>query len=337
MVKISRKIASSGSLSCCIGKGRLVGIVTIAFVIGLVLNASSLSSLIVSQQTSLTCSCGDSGTVETVARASSESSGHDDKSKERIWCSLYGKVRKFQAYRQCTNCTSQYNQDNILRRIFDTIGTTNRHCVEFGFGYQSQAGNDQLSLDDFREGAKMTSGLNTHALIAEGWTPTFFDAEISNPKINLVKRVLTTDNIGTAFKDAGVPMDVDYVSIDVDSIDVWLFLGLLSSGYRPRVVSVEYNSNFPINMLLSCEKKWAPWRPRSRVYGSSAAAINMVAEMYGYQVVEIMPTLDIFFVRKDVLHAKCKPESLASFGTLAEAFVGQPAHKTCTSCLAWAP
>ena len=87
----------------------------------------------------------------------------------------------------------------------------------------------------------------------------FFDAEISNQNINLIKRVLTAENIGSALKDAGIPLDVDYVSIDVDSIDVWLFHGMLSSGYRPRVVSVEYNQNFPIHMMLACEKEWAPW------------------------------------------------------------------------------
>jgi hypothetical protein len=143
--------------------------------------------------------------------------------------------------------------------------------------------------------------------------------------------VLTAENIGSAFKDAGIPLDVDYVSIDVDSIDVWLFHGMLSSGYRPRVVSVEYNRNFPIHMMLACEKKWAPWKQSSRIYGSSASAINLVAEMFGYQAVEIMPSLDMFFVRKNILESKCTPESLPNFETLAKGFVGKPVHRTCSS------
>ena len=73
------------------------------------------------------------------------------------------------------------------------------------------------------------------------------------------------------------------------------------SGYRPRVVSVEYNSNFPLDMPIACERTWAPWKRKSRVFGSSASSINMVGEMFGYKVLEIIPKLDMFLVGKDIL------------------------------------
>ena len=76
-------------------------------------------------------------------------------------------------------------------------------------------------------------------------------------------RLLTPENIGEAFRSAGVPEDVDYVSIDVDSIDVWLLHGLLSSGYRPRVLSVEFNRNFNADMLATHEKNWHVWTRHS--------------------------------------------------------------------------
>ena len=144
------------------------------------------------------------------------------------------------------------------------------------------------------------------------------------------KKVLTPENIGEAFRESGVPNEVDYVSTDVDSIDVWLFHGLLASGYRPRVVSVEYNSNFPMDTPLACERKWVPWKRKSRIYGSSAASINLVAEMFGYQVVEIMPKLDMFFVLKDTLDSICTAESLASYEFLAKEFVGVRTKSTCS-------
>lgn len=247
------------------------------------------------------------------------------------WCSfaLKGSARKFPTYRWgCRNCTSQFNQDEILRRIFDTIGTTNRRCVEFGFGYNNA---QDLTLESFNTTKKLSSGLNTHALVREGWTPTLFDAEYENPRINLHKRVLTPDNIGDAFRAAEVPLEADYVSIDVDSVDVWLLHGLLSDGYRPRVISIEYNSNFPVDMPISCERKWSAWKHKSRVFGSSASAINMVAEMFRYKVVEIMPRLDMFLVRKDILTEVCTPDSLPSFEELAREFVFDPNHKWCNA------
>ena len=39
-----------------------------------------------------------------------------------------------------------------------------------------------------------------------------------------------------------IPSDVDYISIDVDSTDVWLMHALLSGGYAPRVLSIEFNA-----------------------------------------------------------------------------------------------
>ena len=44
----------------------------------------------------------------------------------------------------------------------------------------------------------------------------------------MVKATLTEANIAQTFEAAKVPHDVDYVSIDVDSIDFWLLKGLIA-------------------------------------------------------------------------------------------------------------
>jgi len=255
-------------------------------------------------------------------------------------CNFHFKDRRKGVKEPCEGCTSQGAQDVILGRIFGAIGTENKQCVEFGFGYGSEKAK-AMTLADFGVGkndtsgtdkGKLLSGLNTQALLVDGWKGLFIDAEVSNPNINLAKHVLTMENIAQVFQEENVPINVDYVSIDVDSIDVWLLYGLLADGYRPRVISVEYNANFPPHMLLACERTWAPWVWWSRVYGSSAASINMVAEMFGYQVVEIMVSLDMFFVRKDLLKSQCRnSEQLPNFRTLAENRAGEDTHRFCNS------
>eukprot|EP00966_Prymnesium_polylepis_P093705 2168271-Prymnesium_polylepis.1 len=171
---------------------------------------------------------------------------------------------------------SQGHQDGILQRIFRRIGTTNRHCVEFGFGYVEEG------MTGF-ELLKRNSGLNTRYLLEnQGWNATFFDAIVSDPAINVRRVVLTEDNIVASFAAAQVSLDVDYVSIDVDSIDVWLLNALLEGGYRPRVISLEYNANFNINQPVSCGRKWQSWNGTS-VFGASAAALNLVAEQFDYR------------------------------------------------------
>ena len=221
---------------------------------------------------------------------------------------------------------SQGNQDGILKAIFDVVGDTNRWAVEFGYGsYKKKFVGKEL--------LKYNSGLNTRLLQEKGWKVVYFDAIIADLELGIHQLILSEDNIVSAFRDAGVPIDVDYVSIDVDSIDVWLLRALLKE-YRPRVISVEYNRNFLSWMHLTHERKWHAWTGRS-VYGASAGAINYIANLHGYTVVNIMPdAMDMFFIRQDLLDAHCTPHSIMRFEDMTNATgVGKRFHRTCNAKL----
>jgi len=121
------------------------------------------------------------------------------------------------------------------------------------------------------------------------------------------------------------------VSVDVDSTDLWLTRALLTGGYRPRVLSNEFNINWNATQSISVERKWAPW-PGTSVYGASAAALNHVIAPYGYRAVHIMPEgLDMFFVREDELErAGCTRDELPSFAyAAARAKLGRRVHRSC--------
>merc|ERR1719345_481847 len=124
----------------------------------------------------------------------------------------------------------------------------------------------------------------------------------------------------------GVPPLVDYVSIDVDSIDVWLLLGMLRGGYRPRVISCEFNSNFMSTHFVTMPREWVPVNSNARVYGASAAALNLVASMFGYRAVfaNVREGSDILFIRSDILEPLCDPSTLPS---TAQVFAGLPRGK----------
>jgi len=48
-------------------------------------------------------------------------------------------------------------------------------------------------------------------------------------------------------------------------------------------------------------------------------------------VVELVPNLDMFFVRKDILNEVCMEDTIPTFELLTrDSFVGVPSHKTCT-------
>ena len=202
---------------------------------------------------------------------------------------------------------SQDTQDGILQVIFRAINTTNRHAVEFGFGYVASSVTGKALL-------RHHSGLNTRLLMELGWNVTYFDALVEDAEIPVRRVVLSEENIAREFRAAGVPTEADYVSVDVDSTDIWLLRALLLDGYRPRVVSIEYNPNWGANDLISCAREWAPWNGTS-VFGVSAAAIDFIGSEFGYRTVHVMlkPALDVFLVRADIVDVLCDPGSLPSF------------------------
>jgi len=225
-----------------------------------------------------------------------------------------------------TGLLSQSYQELVLKDIFDAIGTTNKQAVEFGFGYKKTA---SLTMDDLKASRRIASGLNIHRLVQQGWKPFLFDALVENPAINLHKAVLTQENIVDEFSKAGILQDADFISIDVDSVDLWLLLGMLEGGYHPRVFSIEYNPNFAVDQAISCDPVWQPWKDKGTIFGASAAAANYVAKKFGYVPVTFVTELDIFFVHGDILHNTCSNfKELPSFETLAQGMNG-PLHRFC--------
>jgi len=228
---------------------------------------------------------------------------NEDKVQDRN-CSLW--IAQLANRREGMQVYSQGNQDGILQTIFRHIGTTNRRFVEFGFGYEGRNITEEV-MD------QAAMGLNTRLLSKQGWNGTYFDVAISAPSFGVVKVFLTEDNIGQTFEAQGIPKDVDYVSLDVDSVDYWLLRGLFHAGYRPRVLSTEFNPNFPADALITFQPEWHAWTGR-RVYGASAGAMNKLASENSYVTVTVMhELLDIFFVRRDVLDQFCDLATVPSF------------------------
>jgi hypothetical protein len=109
---------------------------------------------------------------------------------------------------------SQSYQDVLLDEIFKNIGTKNipPFCVEFGFNSGS-----------FTEG----TGTNVANLVLnKNWNCLLLDGDNENADINLHKHLLTSGNISEIFRAYNAPKVPEYISIDVDSTDLWLFRAL---------------------------------------------------------------------------------------------------------------
>ncbi len=103
---------------------------------------------------------------------------------------------------------SQGRQDGVIEYIIKNINIKNKFCVEFGY--------DSDKIDG-------GCGPNTLNLIKNyNWKFLLLDAENHNPDINLYKHKLSTENIIEIFEKYNVPIEPGFISIDVDSIDLWL-------------------------------------------------------------------------------------------------------------------
>ena len=208
--------------------------------------------------------------------------------------------------------SQDYLQDAYQREILRCIGSGSRYFVEFGFNEEGYGGSG--------------SGPNTHALFVSGWRGLLLDGGHANASINLHRAFLYQSNIASLFAKHAVPIDIGYLSVDMDSHDLFVIRAILRSGYRPRLVTVEFNANYwgrplAISQLdptletgdLPSGYQWASMTD-SCVWGASAWAFYiLLSQEHGYRLValSIGHGTDMFFVRADQLAANIVLPSFA--------------------------
>jgi len=127
---------------------------------------------------------------------------------------------------------SQGTEEAILSRILERIPTTNRYCVDIG------------ASDGLRNS-------NTALLLREqGWSGTLVEASAYRfgrlrenygeaKNVTLVGERVQPDMADDLLDEAGVPAVYDFLSLDIDGNDYWVWRALRR--HRARIVVVEYN------------------------------------------------------------------------------------------------
>jgi hypothetical protein len=175
------------------------------------------------------------------------------------------------------NVYSQHGEDGIVAKIFETIGTRTRLCVEFG------------AWDGFHLS-------NTANLWTNGWSGILIEANAERFKtlqknveghgckaIRAVVGISGENSLEAILKREGVSDAVDLLSIDIDGDDYHVFQSLTM---RPRVIIVEHNPTIPAHLELVQE-------PGGH-FGCSSLALVRLAEKKGYRIVALTGTNCIF-------------------------------------------
>lgn len=192
---------------------------------------------------------------------------------------------------------SQNQEDGMIAEVFRRIGTASKRFVEFG----------------------VEQGLecNTTFLLTQGWSGCWFETSSENVSraraafkgypIEIIERKITVDNADHVIKTASTDSELDLLSIDIDSLDYWVWRAITT--VRPRLVVIEYNAFWPPHVrktvALDPEMKW----DGTNYFGASLGALEVLSREKGYCLVGCsLAGVNAFFVREDLVGEKfCAP------------------------------
>lgn len=159
---------------------------------------------------------------------------------------------------------SQWGEDGALERLFELFGTTNRYYVEFG------------AADGFH--LSNTANLRIH----HGWTGLLLDGSASDDDPLVRREFITAENVNEVFGRHGVPESFDLLSLDIDGNDYWVWKALRA---RPRVVVIEYNIHFGLDLARTIEYDADFVWDGSLYCGASLAALRRLGDTKGYALI----------------------------------------------------
>lgn len=195
---------------------------------------------------------------------------------------------------------SQFNEDGILRWIFDRIGPGNRRFVEFGIGNGKECNTANLSINGG------WSGLLMDANPADAQKARLFYAsrpELSPGQVDVLPAMVTTDNINPLLAGHAAKGPTDLLSLDIDGNDLWVWRAI--SAIDPRIVVIEYNAAFGPSRSLSVPYDAAfdrfKYHPSGIFHGASLSALAKVGREKGYLLVGCESHgVNAFFVKSEI-------------------------------------
>ncbi len=171
---------------------------------------------------------------------------------------------------------SQGCEEAMLDRVFELVPPRGRTCADIG------------ASDGLRNS-------NVARLVRElGWTGTLFEASDYRfgrlqehyrevDRARLVHARVQPDDIEQHFAEAGVPDDLDLLTIDIDGNDYWVWRAI--ERCRPQVIVIEYNPYYAPPqrwvMKYSAEHAW----DGSTYYGASLESLFHLGKAKGYELI----------------------------------------------------
>jgi len=188
---------------------------------------------------------------------------------------------------------SQNEEDGLVLALLDATGVAAQRFVEIGSG--GSGGNSAVLAHDLGWSGLMIEAGETSASAATS-------AYRHNAGVTVLHKTASSENINGFIRKTGSGGEVDLLSIDVDSIDYWLFDALeIPRIVNPRLIVCEYNALFGPTRAVTLPNAPRPRTADKSYVGASLAALTKVAERKGYRLVLCEDYgVNAFFLRNDL-------------------------------------
>jgi hypothetical protein len=188
---------------------------------------------------------------------------------------------------------SQNEEDGLTLAIFAEIGAVVRRFIEFGCG--SNGGNSGFLAAELGWSGLMVDGDEAKVKMCREAFP--------DPNVRVVHRWIAVENVNGMVTEQGLGGEVDFLSIDLDGNDYWIWKALTAC--LPRLVVMEYNSAFGPERAVA-----VPYRPDfdrknysedNLYFGASLAGLEKLGIARGYRLIAVEPRgTNAYFLRNDV-------------------------------------
>jgi hypothetical protein len=201
----------------------------------------------------------------------------DRRNKKSCWLAAYA-----------ADVTSQFGEDGIIAKLFETIGERSRWCVEIG----AWDGKLHSNTHD------LIANRNWSAVLIEGSAEKFLDLQhtyAGNPHVVCIRAIVQPaagpDSLEGALAPTEIPKDFDLLSIDIDGNDYHLWASL--GAYRPRVVVIEFNPIVPNDIVFIQDADIAINQ------GCSLRALIDLGKSKDYELAAVTRTNAIFVIKEE--------------------------------------
>lgn len=187
------------------------------------------------------------------------------------------------------NITSQCGEDGIIEKIFTIIGYNNKWCVEFGAWDGKQYSNTyNLIKNNGWSGILIEGNSERFKQLVETYTGNDH-AHLVCETVGFDPESNSLDYILASVHDA--PKDIDFVSIDIDGNDYYIFESLVV--FKPRVVVIEFNPTIPNDVLFIQDRDFTVNQ------GCSLRALIDLGKAKGYELIAATAFNGFFVVAEE--------------------------------------